>query len=616
MAITRSVAFLGLLLQVSLAVHPAQAAHHQSSSSKIDCNDAAEAQSKRRAADDAISNDKGQGELGLLQTKHTFPQVRPFQEHLELFESVDVVVRGASAVQGQLSPFDVTALRLLGIVATGYAIMAGAYAWVWYTTPTAAACTKWQLQVSVYCDSCIGGMTATLMAPLALPLSRNLGHGAHFSGLMMSSLAMLTALGATTGSFLASRITPRSKRCLIASLMACAFLSLTLQGLIAQDVSHSLLDAMGRRKDVVFIAARAWQGLVFYMWVSLLFGVTAEVCQPPLRVRQQLYQNLALMVGNGSGPFVVAILTSSSENSEAASFGLAAPIYASAAFYAFHTVAAWMVVPTTPEAVAAAAEDTCGMELVAADGQASVDRCLPDVMPCDQRSLFLRKLLYCFGNLYGVERAVVTISLEAATSFVLETHFGWATSRIGTWIGIVYLLGTLVAWPLTVFKDYIGELLLMKIGSSTAVIGSVLLAIFIHRAEYVVLLADFLLFSACFVGSGIAEGLALAAAIPESSWFNLENYWSFSNIMKHNVGRFFAPLMVRSTIGSSTALYGAAQVSLTAVGFVLCHAVAYTVHGLKSQGTAKTLEGDDAPLESWDTTPDTASTKALSSEAS
>mmetsp|Transcript_45260 Transcript_45260/g.107710 ORF Transcript_45260/g.107710 Transcript_45260/m.107710 type:complete len:612 (+) Transcript_45260:95-1930(+) len=583
----------------------------------MDCRDGGpEEVCVERAGDGELSCESWEVHVGLLQTDIAVSRTQRRTEHLKPLlggDGLDHWLDELFEAEPEGSHFLLTTLRLLGIIASGYAVMAGAHAWVVYTTPSGAARTKWQLQIEVYCDSWIAGMTSTSMAPLALPLSHDLGHGAQFSGLMMSSLAMLTALGAGLGSFMAPRLSPQSKRCLIAFLLACATFSLTIQGLVSHGFSFF---ATLPRRDVVFIAARVFQGFVYFMWVSLLFGVTAEVCQPPLRVRQQLYQNLALMVGNGSGPFVVAILTSSSENSEAASFGLAAPIYASAAFYAFHTVAAWMVVPTTPEAVAAAAEDTCGMELVAADGQASVDRCLPDVMPCDQRSLFLRKLLYCFGNLYGVERAVVTISLEAATSFVLETHFGWATSRIGTWIGIVYLLGTLVAWPLTVFKDYIGELLLMKIGSSTAVIGSVLLAIFIHRAEYVVLLADFLLFSACFVGSGIAEGLALAAAIPESSWFNLENYWSFSNIMKHNVGRFFAPLMVRSTIGSSTALYGAAQVSLTAVGFVLCHAVAYTVHGLKSQGTAKTLEGDDAPLESWDTTPDTASTKALSSEAS
>jgi len=243
------------------------------------------------------------------------------------------------------------------------------------------------------------------------------------------------------------------------------------------------------------------------------------------------------------------------------------------------------------------------MELVAESPR--VERCLRAELPCDERSLFLRKLLYCFGNLYGVERAVVTMALEAATSFVLETHFGWSTSRIGIWIGGVYLLGTLVAFPLSLLKDHIGELLLMKTGSLLGVLASIFLAVFIYRAEFVVLLADFILFSACFVGSGVAEGFALASAIPGSPWFNVENYWAFSNILKHNVGRFAAPLVVRSTMVYSATVYGVAQVSLTAIGLVLCHAVVHTVHQLQTQvGVQAHLEKYRSPR-SQKTTPRT-----------
>mmetsp|Transcript_45121 Transcript_45121/g.107294 ORF Transcript_45121/g.107294 Transcript_45121/m.107294 type:complete len:588 (+) Transcript_45121:131-1894(+) len=580
MAVTCTV-FLSALVQASWAVVPIRATDLPTSpSTAYDAGGPGDL-CHISAPDGEVRYESWEVHVGLLQTdvalsrnqraEHVQPGADDLVDHWldELFEA-----------EPEAHHFLVTTLRLLGIVAVGYAAMAAAHAWVWSTSPSEAARTKWQLQVEVYCDSFINGMTTTSMAPLALPISQSLGHGEQFSGLMMSSFAMVTILGSGLGSFLAPRLSPYSKRYVIAFSISCGVLALTIQGLITQGV---LVFATVPRRDIIFVAARVFQGFVYFTWVTLFFTVATEVCQPALRVRQQLYLNLALMLGSGSGPLVVSILASSSENTAAASYGLAAPMYASAALLAFHAVACWMVVPSTVEAVDAAAADDCGMELVASTPH--VERCLPADLPCDERSLFLRKLLYCFGNLYGVERAVVTMALESATSLVLESHFGWSTSRIGIWIGGVYLLGTLVAFPLSLLKDNIGELLLMKIGSSLGVLASLLLAFFIFKAEFVVLLADFVLFSACFVGSGIAEGFALAAAIPDSPWFNVGNYWAFSNILKHNVGRFAAPLVVRSTIMHSTTLYGVAQVSLTSIGFVLCHAAAYTVKELQSQST-------------------------------
>jgi len=458
--------------------------------------------------------------------------------------------------------------------------MAGSYFWVWATTPSRAACVKWQLQVLGYFELYLFGIGASALAPIALSISHQLGHAVNFSGLILSSLWMISAPGAIAGRFVSTHASQFTKRVLQASLIAVASLCYLLTAAVTHD--WPMLASIPH-KDMLFIAPRAVCGFVLFTWVSVMFAMITDVCQPALRVRQQLYQNLCLMAGSGTGPMIVAIVTSCTENTAAEKFGLAAPFYVSAALYLFHAISAWLVTPSSADAMAAAAADPCGLDLV---GQTK-GGALPATMPSDERSLYLRKLVFWFGNLYGVERAVVTIALEAATSYVLEKFFGWATSRVAFWVGIVYLLGTLVAFPMNMVKDHLGELYLMKCGSFLGVVASMLLAMFIRRAEYVVLLADFVLFSACFLASGVAEGMCLAAAIPESPWFNVETAWCFRNVVKQNLGRFVTPLLIRGSISHSTALYGVVQVSMTGTGFLLCHSLVNAAHELNVRSKQK-----------------------------
>mmetsp|Transcript_1637 Transcript_1637/g.3558 ORF Transcript_1637/g.3558 Transcript_1637/m.3558 type:complete len:555 (+) Transcript_1637:75-1739(+) len=474
----------------------------------------------------------------------------------------------------------VTSWRLAAIILAGACLMVGSYLRVWATTPSRAACVKWQLQVLGYFELYLFGIGASALAPTALSISYQLGHGVNFSGLILSSLWMISAPGAVAGRFVATHTSQFTKRVLQASLIAVASVCYLITAIVTHDWPV-LTDVP--RKDTLFIAPRAICGFVLFMYVSVMFAMVTEVCQPALRVRQQLYQNLCLMAGSGTGPMIVAIVTSSTENTAAKSFGLAAPFYVSAALYLFHSIAAWLVTPGDADAMKAAAEDTCGLDLV---GQ-TMGGALPATLPSDERSLYLRKLVFWFGNLYGVERAVVTIALEAATSFVLERYFGWPTSRVAFWVGIVYLLGTLVAYPMNMLKDRMGELYLMKCGSILGVVASILLAIFIRRAEYVVLIADFVLFSACFLASGVAEGMCLAAAIPESPWFNVETAWCFRNVVKQNLGRFVTPLLIRGSISHSTALYGVVQVSMTGVGFLLCRGLVDAAYELRELSDEK-----------------------------
>mmetsp|Transcript_10811 Transcript_10811/g.24717 ORF Transcript_10811/g.24717 Transcript_10811/m.24717 type:complete len:555 (+) Transcript_10811:114-1778(+) len=509
------------------------------------------------------------------------PQQQPwgvvaFVEVVSAWPDIDLTIDPHKNVH-----WNVTTLRIGALIAAGVVLMALSYTWIWARTPSPAACVKWQLQVLGYFDLFLAGILVSSLAPTALPISQELGHGAGFSGLLLSSMFILTAPGAVLGRFVATRASQETKRVLQSILIAVAAGCCIITGIITQDMQ--LFAWVSSKKDVIFIAARAVCGFAMFTWVSIMFAMTTEVAQPALRVRQQMHQNLFLMAGSGSGPLVVAIVTSSSENTGVATLGLAAPFYISAALYMVHSICAWLVTPACSDwMIAAAAEEVdSSSDGVMTSTSIGTRVGLPEVLPSEERSLWLRKVIFCLGNLYGVERSVVTISLEAATSYILQTHFSWTTSKVAIWVGIVYLLGTVVSLPLNLHKDDIGELNLMKFGSVLGVVASVVLALFMYRAECVVLVMDFFLFTASTLASGVAEGMSLAAAIPDDPWFNQETAWCFRNAVKQNLGRFCAPLLVRSTIEKSPTLYGTMQVALTVCGFVLCYSLVDAVKELQ-----------------------------------
>jgi len=472
----------------------------------------------------------------------------------------------------------VTSTRI-ATVSIGVAVaMAAAYISIWFRTPTPAACVKWQLQVLAYCDLFLMGIVVTSLAPTALSIAVQLNHGAGFSGLLLSSMFVCSAPGAILGRMVATNASQGTKRVSQSLLMLLGSCCCFIDGYVA--MAPEVLEGNPVR-GYIFVAARATFGFAMFMWISIMMSMVTEVCQTQLRVRQQLYQNLSIMAGSGSGAVLVAAFTSSSEFTPVEPLGYAGPLFFSAGLYAVHAICAWLVTPGTREMLLEAAEDTCGLELVAGDVW-TPRVALPPKLLSDERSLWLRKVIFVLGNLYGVERSVVTISLEAATSYILEVHFGWTTSRVSIWVGSVYLLGTALFVPINSLKDKLGELFLMKCGSTLGVIASVLLAIFIYRAEFVVLAADCVLFSACSFAAGLAEGMSLAVAIPDDPWFNQESAWAFRNVVKQNVGRFVAPMVVRATLAQSATLYGALQVTMTTIGFLICLGLSNSAYELSA----------------------------------
>jgi len=466
-----------------------------------------------------------------------------------------------------ISNASITTTRIVTVSIVVTVVMAASYIIMWFRTPTPSACVKWQLQVLAYCDLFLMGIVITSMAPIALSIAAQLNHGADFSGLLLSSLFLCSAPGAILGRLVATSASQSTKRVLQCLLMLLGSCCCFIDGFVT--LHPDILGGKGV-SEYIFVASRATFGFAMFMWVSIMMSMVTAACQIQLRVRQQVCQNLSLMAGGGSGAVLVAVFTSSSHSTPAESLGYSGPFFFLAGLYIVHALCAWLVTPGTREMLLEAAEDTCGLELVAGDVW-TPRVALPPKLLSDERSLWLRKVIFVLGNLYGVERAAVTISLEAATSYVLEVHFGWTPSKVSIWVGAIYLLGTVLFVPINMLKDKLGELFLMKCASILGVVASALMAIFIYRSEFVVLAADCTLFSACCFAAALAEGMSLAVAIPDDPWFNQESAWAFRNVVKQNVARFVAPMVVRSTLARSATLYGVLQVTMTTGGFLICH---------------------------------------------
>eukprot|EP00971_Amphidinium_carterae_P144561 2864561-Amphidinium_carterae.1 len=206
---------------------------------------------------------------------------------------------------------------------------------------------------------------------------------------------------------------------------------------------------------------------------------------------------------------------------------------------------------------------------------------LPKELYIDAKSLWLRKLVFVFGSLYGLQRALVTHGLEAATSFILETVFGWSMSRVSLAVGMVYLVSLVIALVCYCCPHGIGEQEIMSRASWIALLASAFLIAFVSRAESVILLADGVLFTASFMAAGVAEGLSVTTAVPESPAFNVQSWYCLRACLQ-SISRFATPLIVRSSIEHSVAAYAIVQLSIAGVGVLNCYALSGVVRALAS----------------------------------
>jgi len=472
-------------------------------------------------------------------------------------------------------PWCRTIAALALISSAGVVAMIGLQFCIWCLSPTQTACKQMQMMALLLnLIFFTGGYLPTYISPTALPLARYLGHGEDFSALVMSAPQMLAIGGAFLAMFVQStRMTQPWQYAFCLVSLALQGLFNLLSGLIAQGALQ--LPAC----DVCFIALRAVDGFFRTFCAQMLAAMCQNVVPTNLRVPLQIVFGLVLMLGSGSGPLAVFGVTSPSENTSAERFGVAAPFYMISAFMACLMVTTAWIAPTSSEDLQHIALESHWKDKFG--GAFDV----PQKINAESKQLWLRKVVFACGVLYGAERLMVSACLETATSFILETKFGWLTSKASFYVAIVYLVGgTAIVLPVSVLQrarsDCFDAMQLMKICTVIAVVAAGVLMYYLSTSEVAILVADCGLISVCMLASSVAEGLSMAAAVPDSWFFSVETAF-FTRCIASPLSRFAAPLIVRLTITQSVTFYGVVQLLMTTCGLGLCYVLAWYVKEMK-----------------------------------
>eukprot|EP00971_Amphidinium_carterae_P001669 33560-Amphidinium_carterae.1 len=413
------------------------------------------------------------------------------------------------------------------------------YSYAWATAGSYREGICEQVQILLYWNLFLTIVQFAIVLPGSLDISKLLGHDATWSGLLLSSTFIFTSVGGVGGNYLWAWLDQASLNATVVSL---TFVSAFLSCLAGVSV-HGVLDLPFN--DTILIVVRACLGPCCYCHSAAFYRVAVEILTPQAKVVVEVRRNLAAMAGSGLGPLLSWYLLGPVEGTSFERLGLAAPFYTTGAIFCCQAVCAFVVLRGTATTL-----KNWHHEQTPAEAQEATE------WPSDASSFWFRKLIYVSGNLYGLERTIVIGALEAATAYILETIFHWKVSKIGLWIGIIYVFGALLGIGVSMLKE---KVLMMKCASLLGVLASVCLTLFVRSNAVVVLAVDLVLFTACFLACGVAEGLALTAAIPDSH-YSINNMFLFRYIIKFNFGRSFSPLLVRGTISHSTALYCLIQV--------------------------------------------------------
>jgi len=474
-------------------------------------------------------------------------------------------------------PWCRTCAALIAVAAAGVVALVAMHFGIWCVSPTPTACVQLQM-MGIFLSMIFfsTGYMATTLAATALPLAKHFGHGEEFSGLVMSSTYLIAFCGALSGHFAITMGMPQHWKYIGALLALAVEVVVNFAcGMIAQGALLGPGSA-----GTVFIALRAVDGFFNIFAAQMLIPMCVNVVPTSLRVPLQFAFGVALTLGLGVAPLVVAAVTSTSENTSAERFGLAAQFYITCAFTAGMILTVAWIVPARQAGLTAVAEETYWRD------KYGVTREPPNTPKSERTQLWLRKMVYICGVVYGVERALVSACLETATAFILETKFMWLTSDTAKYVAIVYLVSAIaVILPVSVLQlvylESLDQLQLMKICSIIAAVAAAALMYFLSSSPGIILLADGVLYSTCILASSVAEGLALAAAIPGSWFFSVESVFVLRGLACQ-LSRLAAPLIVRVSVSQSITFYGILQFLMTAGGLVNCWLLARAARAISA----------------------------------
>jgi hypothetical protein len=198
------------------------------------------------------------------------------------------------------------------------------------------------------------------------------------------------------------------------------------------------------------------------------------------------------------------------------------------------------------------------MEMPTADTSAIMPHQISNVL--QQGANGHRVAFICVALAFVGVRGFIVSGVEAGTSMILETEFGWSVVNVGLAIGITYLM----CIPLKAVHAYVGRRgLLTEWEMFRALMALTFLGAFCFQeflckyapCPFIILVGDALVFPCFYFASGLIDGI-LMRQVSNEGFFRQETVILMKVLMVDGIGRTFGPPLARSTMFDHGHYYG------------------------------------------------------------
>eukprot|EP00450_Noctiluca_scintillans_P022103 CAMPEP_0194524342 /NCGR_PEP_ID=MMETSP0253-20130528/59467_1 /TAXON_ID=2966 /ORGANISM="Noctiluca scintillans" /LENGTH=554 /DNA_ID=CAMNT_0039368961 /DNA_START=49 /DNA_END=1710 /DNA_ORIENTATION=- len=416
------------------------------------------------------------------------------------------------------------------------------------------------------------GVDGSSLIPLSFRLSDHYGGGTTFSGFLIGVWFVAVSIGALPALLLHNRNPVSARLCLVGAvcmLSLCGF----AQAVTLQMGLPSTIWALS-----VLAGFRSMSGfLTGFQMILMLFTcrATPAVQQTTLCIAQIVARNLGLAVGPLMSSFMISLIRVNhwvdSPSSQAAAILL--PVAMTWMLFAWSV--SWLLVGDVKH-LFTEADDENERHLIKSASAVACGITEKSYLEPQELSIPNRKHFIVLSTMYQVERSFSCGAVEVSTALILERSFAWSPQTIGYVMGFAFVSTAVVATVAQVatYWGWLHEFTLAKIMSMAALIGTFFLFSPPNALGYNgpigLIVGDCMLYSSAYVASGIMEGLANQAAIPESNW-SIETY-KVINALLQDCGRGLLATISRGVVGAhGRNAYAAMMCAFAVVGSLLTH---------------------------------------------
>jgi predicted dehydrogenase len=434
---------------------------------------------------------------------------------------------------------------------------------------------RFKLQFLSYLDVFWVHLQYSAAIPMAYNLAVDLGLGMTYSGLLIGSFWGAVAFGSL---LVAKPFVSQARQSVQRICGLCAMFALVVFNL-AYVTGANPPDSWSWTQDhraLLVLGSRVGSGFAWSIATMVVSCMAVKVTPKTEQVKVEGIRSFFITLGIGCGPLLAVAYSVTPSGQGVVHYTrnqIAFPAWVSCAVGAGVLLFAWRVIPDSEELIDQA-RVTEAVGRTTAPSKDSI-RCaeaavLGQLAPERAGRAWWKPVVYVVGCLYGVERALLTSSLESATALVLQTYFGWSPYEIGRTVGLIFVGAACLILGMVSLRPILGDGVLIKLGSTICILSSLLLFWGVNSDPRLLILADVLIFTAGFVASSVAEGMAMTCAT-SGTWYSVENAWLIRNVLKCNVSRFLGPVLARLAVATDGGqLYATSQVVLSALACIFC----------------------------------------------